>query len=106
MALAYWNPNSMDETNEGNFTPTTFYYETDRSMVMNQDGADSVGLLNFKFRKKPVTVFAAKDEHGNILPLLALPCPPWYPDDVREAIPGNILSEEEPDEDTKMDIKV
>lgn len=92
MALANWSEGI--EIKEGNLVPTTQFYELDLRTVMNQPGAVWIGLLHFQFRGIDTTVYAAKDGAGAVLPLVALPCPPWYHEDFLEAYPTNIISAE------------
>ncbi|MBP6827442.1 MAG: hypothetical protein KA165_12850 [Saprospiraceae bacterium] len=91
MSLTYWIASQAE--GNGNLTSVTQYYEQDRQTVINQTGAVSTGLINFKFRGDEITVFAARNSGGQILELVALPCPPYYHDQIAEAIPGNILTE-------------
>lgn len=90
MALTYWDENNA--FGNGNLSSTTQYYEQDRQTVMKQAGVVSAGLINFRFRNEDITVFAAQDSNGDILELVALPCPPYYHNLIPEAIPGNILT--------------
>lgn len=92
MALTYWDASKYDESQEFDFK--NFYYEPDKKIVMDQKDAHTGGLINMKFRKEVVTVFAAKDREGQILSTVALPCPPYHHETVREAIPGNYLMDE------------
>ena len=96
MSLTYWNVEKSGGV--GNFTPDSLYYEEDRQIVLSQAGkngakATSSGLINYNFRGEPITVFAATDAAGNVLPLVGLPCPPYYRRTMAEALPGNILTD-------------
>lgn len=91
MAYTFWNPERSSAT--GNHSLTTLYYEEDRKKVLAQSGAASAGLLHMIFRDEPVTVFAAKDKTGRVLEVVALPCPPYYHETMREAFPGKFLAD-------------
>ncbi len=92
MALTKWDDLKYDNSQEFDFK--NFYYEPDKIIVMDQKGAQTGGLINMKFRKEVITVFAAKDGEGQVLSTVALPCPPYHHETVREAIPGNFLMDE------------
>ena len=76
---------------KGNFAATNLYYESDRQLVIGQEGAATVGLINYQFQGNDITVFAARDSNDNILEYLALPCPPYHHEVNPAAFPGNIL---------------
>jgi hypothetical protein len=97
MALTYWDESKHLDSQK--YDEGDFYYELDKKTVMNQPGAHTGGLINMIFRKKETTVFAAKDKAGNILQKVALPCPPYHHETVREAIPGNFLIDNNDPED-------
>lgn len=95
MAYTIWNKDNYSPSQifeEGNF-----YYEEDKKIVMGQQDAHTGGLININFRGQEITVFAAKDEEGNMLSKLALPCPPYHHETMREAKPGNKLNDKKVD---------
>ncbi len=89
MALTIFNQSNLQ--GKGNEAPTNLYYEKDRQTVINQQGAVTVGLINYTFQGNEITVFAAKDNNNQILNYLALPCPPYYHETNPAAFPGNVL---------------
>jgi hypothetical protein len=89
MAMTYYPGSTAPNTTTPN---NKLYYEIDRNIVLGQAGASSSGLINIHFRNENITVFAASNIENKILPLVALPCPPYYQDDMAEAVPGNILT--------------
>lgn len=99
MSLTYWDANKA--RGGGNYGPTTLYYEEDRKIVLDQPGAKTYGLINYEFdpqgiiieeKHKNITVFAAKDADNNVLPYLALPCPPYYHNEIPQARPKEFLN--------------
>lgn len=93
MALTYWDESKYLDSQ--NYDEGDFYYELDKKIVMEQPGAHTGGLINVKFKKEEITVFAAKDKEGKVLQKIALPCPPYHHESVKEAIPGNFLTDED-----------
>ena len=88
MAYTHWDDSKWGVNGNENDLGFTFY-EADKDLVLKQDGAVSFGLLHFIFdpqdvsvEKKEITVFGAKNIDGDVLRIVALPCPPYYHDEV------------------------
>jgi len=90
--MAYTKLQYTQSGSLGNLINNTLYYWEDKERVRLQANMDSVGLINRKFRDRDVTVFAAKDANGDVLEILALPCPPYYHDNMPGAGAGNLLT--------------
>jgi len=95
MALAKLSPSATDTDLSTNFEieENTLFYGKDILTVLQQQDIQSCGLAFVRFREQDVPVFAAKSSNNRMLSLAALPCPPYYHDDIPEATVGNILTD-------------
>ena len=95
MALAKLSSTATNTSLSANLEieENTLFYGKDILTVLQQSGIQSCGLAFIRFREQDIPVFAAKSANNKMLSLAALPCPPYYHDDIPEARVGNILTD-------------
>ena len=95
MALAKLSPTATNTNLSTDFDieENTLFYGKDILTVLQQQDIKSCGLAFVRFRDQDIPVFAAKSINNRTLSLAALPCPPYYHDDIPEARVGNILTD-------------